>query len=148
MSSNRFPWRVDRTLRRAGWHPGRQVDTAAWRSALDIDMHPAADRFLAEFGGLVLDLHGSGRTAAKEPFELDPALCDGEEDRFLGWSRHIGRSLYPLGELDHGRFFLGIDEQSVLYLVIDWLAVFGTGDAGLIALCQGTKPTPVEEQDE
>ena len=147
MSSNRFPWRVDRALRRAGWHPGRQVGTAVWRSALDLDMHPAAERFLAEFGGLVLDLYGPGRTAAKEPFELDPALCAGEEGRFLDWSRLTGRSLYPLGELDHGRFFLGIDERSMLYLVIDWLAVFGAGDAGLIALCQGAKATPVQEQD-
>ncbi len=52
---------------------------------------------------------------------------------------------YPLGELHHGRFFLGIHERSMLYLVVDWLAVFGTGDAGLIALCQATKATPVAE---
>jgi hypothetical protein len=112
-------------------------------------MHPAAERFLTEFGGLVVDNHGFGRTAAKEPFELDPGLCDGEEGRFLGWSRRIGRSLYPLGELDHGRFFLGIDEQSELYLVVDWLAVFGAGDAGLIALCQGTmaRELPVAAAD-
>ena len=103
-------------------------------------MHPAAERFLAEFGGLVVDIHGLGRTAAKEPFELDPELCQGEEGRFRDWSEFIGRSIFPLGELDHGRFFLGIDEDSVIYLVIDWLASFGPDDAGLIALCQGTAP--------
>jgi len=140
--ADRFPRGVDRALRKAGWSPGRQVDTTQWRDAIDgIDMHPAAEAFLAEFGGLLVDVHGIGRTAAKEPFELDPELCAGEEGRFREWSEFLGRSLYPLGELDHGRFFLGIDESGTLYLVIDWLAVFdGSADAGLIALCQGTMP--------
>ena len=137
----RFPRGVRRVLRSAGWAPGRQVDTAPWRAGIQgIDMHPAAETFLAEFGGLVVDVHGVGRTSAKEPFELDPGLCQGEEGRFLGWSEFLGRSLYPLGELDRGRFFLGIDEHAMIYLVIDWLASFAPGDAGLIALCQGTAP--------
>lgn len=103
-----------------------------------MDMHPVAERFLAEFGGLVVDNHGFGRTAAKEPFELDPDRCEGEEGRFLDWSQTLSRSIYPVGELDEGRFFLGIDEQSELYLVTDWVGSFGVGDAGLIALCRGT----------
>ncbi|MEU8819266.1 SUKH-3 domain-containing protein [Actinoplanes sp. NPDC048796] len=145
---DRFPRGVDRALRRAGWFPGRRVDTTPWRDAVDgITMHPAARAFLAEFGGLAVDVHGFGRTAAKEPFEVDPALCAGEEDRFREWSEILGRSLYPLGELDHGRFFLGIDDRGSLYLVVDWLAVFdGPADAGLIALCRGVMPRPVRQQ--
>lgn len=34
-------------------------------------MHRAAEVFLDECGGLVVDLHGPGRTAARTPFELD-----------------------------------------------------------------------------
>ncbi len=123
------------------------MDTTPWQQSIDgIEMHPAAERFLAEFGGLVVDLHGPGRTAAKEPFELDPELCEGEEGRFRDWSEVIGRSIYPLGELDHGRYFLGIDTEGVLYLVIDWLASFGPGDAGLIALCEGTTPQQIPDR--
>jgi hypothetical protein len=108
---------VERVLRSAGWYPGRTVDTARWRVELDgIDMHP---------------------------FELDPSLCEGEEGRFQEWGEVIGRSLYPLGELDHGRFFLGIDDAGVIYLVETWLASFGRGDDGLIALCEGVAPSEI-----
>lgn len=34
----------------------------------------------------------------------------------------------------------GIDEHAMIYLVVDWLASFATGNAGLITLCQGTAP--------
>ncbi len=123
------------------------MDTTPWRQSIDgIEMHSAAERFLAEFGGLVVDLRGPGRTAAKEPFELDPELCEGEEERFREWSAVLGRSLYPLGELDQGRYFLGIDTEGVLYLVIDWLGSFGPGDAGLIALCEGTMPQQIPDR--
>jgi hypothetical protein len=136
----RFPRRVEHDLRAAGWYPGRRVDTGRWRAGIDgVEMHPAAERFLTEFGGLEVDIRGPGRSAAREPFELDPALCEGEEGRFRGWSATLGRSLYPLGELDEGRFFLGIDPEAELWLVVDWLGSFGVGDAGLIALCAGTK---------
>src|SRR5262245_5957581 len=78
-----------------------------------LDMHPAAEVFLGEFGGLLVDVHGPGRTAARTPFELDPSLCAGEEDRFRDWGVEIGASLYPLGELDHGRYFLGMDDRGL-----------------------------------
>ncbi len=59
--------------------------------------------FLREFGGLHIRIGGPGVTRAKEPFELDPSLCEGEEGRFIGWSRCIGCELFPVGELDGGR---------------------------------------------
>jgi SUKH-3 immunity protein of toxin-antitoxin system len=142
--AGRFPGLVERALRRAGWFPGRRVETARWRAMLvGPDMHPAAEVFLGEFGGLLVDVHGSGRTAARTRFELDPSLCAGEEDRFRDWGVEIGRSLYPLGELDHGRYFLGMDDRGLIYLVETWLASFGADDQGLIALCEGTMPTKV-----
>ncbi|RGC67841.1 hypothetical protein C5N14_16665 [Micromonospora sp. MW-13] len=138
----RFPPDVERALQRAGWFLERQVETSRWRAELiGLDMHPAAEAFLGEFGGLVVDAQGPGRTAARTPFELNPSLCVGEEDRFLAWGDETGRSLYPLGELDQGRFFLGMDDRGVILLVETWVAAFGPGDQGLIALCEGTMPT-------
>ncbi|WP_082801189.1 SUKH-3 domain-containing protein [Herbidospora cretacea] len=54
---------TERILARAGWKPGRQVDTSAWLSRLEADgfvMHDAAERFLREFGGLVVPHGGPG----------------------------------------------------------------------------------------
>lgn len=61
----------------------------------------------------------------REPFELNPALALGEGDRFSEWTDCLGRRLFPLGELDHGRCFLGIDERSEVYAVETWVASFG-----------------------
>ncbi|WP_425579163.1 SUKH-3 domain-containing protein [Streptomyces lannensis] len=106
---------VDEVLEASGWTPGRRVETACWRSMFEAVgcMHDAADAFLQEFGGLTVNVSGPGISCARTPFALDPELTWGEGDRFVEWGEAIGRHLYPLGELDHGRFFLGIDEAGV-----------------------------------
>jgi hypothetical protein len=104
-------------------------------------MHAAAEAFLSEFGGLVVEHGGIGITMARSPFALDPGLCDGEEDRFADWSRTTGRAVFPLGELEHGRFFLGIDESGEVYLVETWLASFGRMPEALANLVRGVRPT-------
>jgi hypothetical protein len=144
-----FSQEVRGVLLDAGWHPARQVDVTAWRGPLatgGLAMHPAAERFLAEFGGLTFDLHGPGISAARVPFELDPLLCLGEEDRFAEWSAVVHRSLFPLGELDEGRFFLGIDETSEVYLVVDWLATYGPARLAMDRLILGTAPETLWEE--
>lgn len=150
--ADRFPRGVDRRLRKSGWFPGRRVDTTPWRGLVPgVEMPPAVEAFLAEFGGLTVDVHGLswGKTAAKEPFELDPELCEGEDDRFQEWGEFLGRTLFPIGELDHGRFFLGMDEGGAIYLVTDWLGRFddGPADAALTALCQGTMAQQLSPDD-
>ncbi|GGU67709.1 SUKH-3 domain-containing protein [Lentzea flava] len=144
--TSRFTRETEKTLRGAGWYPGRTVDTAVWRVPLEESgfvFPEAAERFLAEFGGLSVDHGGPGLTRAKEPFEFDPLLALGEDDRFGEWGASVGRVIAPLGELDRGRFFLGIDENSVIYLVADWLASFGAGDEGLEHLVLGVMPERV-----
>lgn len=74
---------------------------------------------------------GSGITCAKTPFNFDPDNLTGEEDRFADRSHTIGRAVFPLGELDEGGFFLGIDENSEIYLVETWLATFGDAQDAL-----------------
>ncbi|UWW91840.1 SUKH-3 domain-containing protein [Streptomyces murinus] len=135
-------------LRDAGWRAGRQMDTSSWVAALGVAgvvAHDAARAFLAEFGGLVVDISGPGVNRAREPFELDPLLCSGEEDRFLEWGEEIGKSLFPIGVLDMGRYFLGIDEQSEIYLIETWVASFGRMPQAMDNLISGVRPTVIGE---
>lgn len=108
-------------------------------------MHEAAERFLSEFGGLKVDVHGPGISVAREPFEFDPMLADGEDDRFSEWGEEIGKTLSPIGVLDHGRFCLGIAESGEVYLVADWLASFGGVSEALGRLILGIKADIIQE---
>ncbi|MFJ6984230.1 MULTISPECIES: SUKH-3 domain-containing protein [unclassified Streptomyces] len=141
---------IERSLSAAGWRPGRDVDTGEWRRRLeasgDVTMHDAARRFLAEFGGLSFPHAGTGVSMARQPFVLDPLLCLGEEDRFAEWGEEAEASIFPVGEFDEGRGgFLGIDEQGVLYQVVDSLSRFAEGRAGLECLILGIAPEPLFE---
>lgn len=130
-------------LARAGWFPGRSVDVDRWTELLrdeGIEMHGAADAFLREFGGLVVDRSGQGLSRAIEPFTLDPATCVGEGDRFLDWSEELDRRIVPVGELDRGRFLLGLDERSELYSVESYVATFGRMPRALERLAGGVMP--------
>ncbi|MGC9542306.1 SUKH-3 domain-containing protein [Streptomyces sp. UG1] len=144
----RFSAETEEVLRSAGWREGRHVQTAEWREQFEqrgIIMHDAAEKFLAEFGGISVDVSAPGISRAREPFELDPSLAYGEEDRFSEWGEEVGASLFPIGELDQGRFFLAIDEKSAIYLVADWLAHFGEMPAALDNLVLGVAPEIVIE---
>jgi hypothetical protein len=70
-------------------------------------------------------------------------LCLGEGDRFLAWSEEINKALFPVGELDGGRFFLGIDELSELYIVETWIASFGRMPDALNNLIRGVQPVEI-----
>ncbi len=109
-------------------------------------MHDAADAFLEEFGGLTVSISGPGINRARESFELDPELAWGEDDRFSEWSDSIGKRLFPLGELDHGRFFLGIDEDSEVYVVETWVAGFGSMPQALENLILGVAPLRIDDE--
>lgn len=134
---------VEEALSRAGWVADREVDISAWCSRLEetgIQLHDAFKAFIREFGGLAFDARGEGVDRAREQFQLDPTLAVGEEDRFSEWSELTGTSIVPIGELDHGRYFLGIDDLGKIYLVADWLAAFGVGPEGLERLILGRQP--------
>lgn len=140
-----------KVLEASGWTPERQVDTDRWRSmfeAVGLAMHDAAEAFLQEFGGLTVNVSGPGISCARTPFELDPELAWGEDDRFAEWGESIGHRLFPLGELDHGRFFLGIDEVGVIYLVETWVASFGPMPQAVEHLVLGVAPRRIDEEYE
>ncbi|QDN74690.1 hypothetical protein FNV64_02265 [Streptomyces sp. S1A1-7] len=143
-----FPDQVDRVLREAGWTPGRRVDAEPWLAAFEAEglhRHPVVSDFLAEFGGLAVNISGPGINRAREPFEFDPMLCLGEGDRFLEWGEEIGKSVFPIGVHDEGRFFLGIDEYSELYLVETWVASFGRMPEAMSNLILGVQPSVVND---
>jgi hypothetical protein len=136
---------TERVLRDAGWTPGRRVDTGELRRRLEqfgFVVSEAAERFLSEFGGPVFDISGPGISRARESFEFDPLLNEGEDDRFTEWSETIGEPLTPIGELDQ-RYSLGISESGEIYLVAEWLASFGSGRQALENLMLGVRAREV-----
>ncbi|HUQ59163.1 SUKH-3 domain-containing protein [Lentzea sp.] len=145
MPGGRFSSPVERDLRAAGWHPGRAVDVTGWRQLLEagdeLRMHRAAAEFLAEFGGLNVEIDGPGLTAAREPFELDPELCVGEEDRFAEWGADLGCSLFPLGGSIGGVSAWGSPRWGEIFLVEAGVGSFGIGDAALENLVLGVMPS-------
>ncbi|MGW2044480.1 SUKH-3 domain-containing protein [Streptomyces sp. NPDC001858] len=135
----RFSSEAEDVLRRSGWFPGRRADIQSWKELLPgLSWHAAAEGFLAEFGGLSVDVSGPGVSCAREPFEIDPELAVGEEDRFEDLSERFGRRFLPLGEVGT-EFFLGIDEDGVLYLLAAWAFRLGPSDEALENLIRGVK---------
>ncbi|WP_416979057.1 SUKH-3 domain-containing protein [Streptomyces sp. T028] len=136
----RFTTEVERVLRLSGWFPGRRTDLRAWQEQLSgFTWHPAAERFLTEFGGVSVDVSGPGVDVAREPFDIDPGLAVGEEEAFQELSERFGRSFFPLGEIGQGEFFLALDEDGVLYLLAAWAFRLGPADQGLENLVTGVK---------
>lgn len=134
----------------AGWRPRRSVDVEAWRShfeAAGCVMSPAAEIFLSRFGGLDIRISGAGLDRAREPFDLEPMLCDGEEDRFIEWGQLIGRGLFPIGAFAGLRYFLGIDENAAVYLIETDVRSFGRMPDAMDAMVQGRMPLTVEVTD-
>jgi hypothetical protein len=138
---------VEETLRAAGWWPGRSVPVQPWREMLEatglVRMHEAAELFLSEFGGLDVQISGPGINVAKTPFHFDPEQVAGEEDRFADWNVTLGRDIFPIGELDQGRFFLGVDKDGEIHLVETWVATFGRAQEALEKLILGVAPRRV-----
>ena len=131
----------------AGWRPRRSVDVDAWRThfeAAGCVMSPAAEEFLSRFGGLDVRISGPGRERAREPFDLEPMLCDGEEDRFVELSRSMERDLFPIGVFGGLRYFLGIDEHAEIYLIETEVRSFGRMPEAMDAIVQGRMPVRVE----
>lgn len=135
-------------LEEAGWTPDRHVDISAWVAQWEkarITAHDTAQRFLREFGGLSIDISGPGISVARAPFKLDPSECIGEDDRYLEWSEELDRSIFPIGILDMGRFYLGIDEYNEIYLIEMWVGSYGRMPEAMDNLITGVRPTVIRE---
>jgi hypothetical protein len=149
----RFPAEVAAALKRAGWHPGRNVLIQAEDWADELAAHvspegyrhsvfPAAVEAWAEFGGIVVDLDGPGRQVARTPFVVDP-LRGLHQPRTLG---DLGRALEvpvaPLGEEGDGRALLAVDALGRVYSLDhtgEWF-LGETVDQALTTLIMGAMP--------
>jgi hypothetical protein len=144
---------TEATLRSAGWTPTRceHAKVQRWRAALEqpggFVMSHAAARVLAEFGGLRAEARGPGIECARGSFDLNPLLAEGEEDRFAAFAAFVEGPMFPLGELDGGHAFLGIDTTGAVFLVEGWLARLGDDIyAALDATLEGRKSIVVAER--
>ncbi|WP_078594102.1 SUKH-3 domain-containing protein [Streptomyces sp. NRRL S-920] len=103
---------TEQILRKAGWHPGREVSTEEWRRALlgrgGIDMSAAARGFLAEFGGLVV-AGDAGR------FRIDPLTADWDDKVFDVPGEGSPAYLYPVGATDRGDG-VGVAPSGAVYI--------------------------------
>ncbi|MCX5396889.1 SUKH-3 domain-containing protein [Streptomyces sp. NBC_00102] len=139
---------VESVLRRSGWFPGRTVGIEGYKEELSgFTWHEAAEKFLGEFGGISVDVHGAGQSVAREPFEIDPELAIGEEGRFEELSQKFQRKFFPVGEIGRGEFFIAIDEEAVLYLVGVWAFRLGVCTEGLTSMIRGVKAVKLEIPD-
>lgn len=130
-------------LRRAGWEESRRISVDGWRAVLEEEgfgLNDAAEQFLAEFGGISVPDGGPGQTMYRASFAFDPTLCLGEEDRFAEWSEVLGSVISPIGELEEGRFFLGMDSRGTIYVIADRLGRLGAQESALDALALGRAP--------
>ncbi|MGW5353621.1 SUKH-3 domain-containing protein [Streptomyces sp. NPDC004031] len=140
----RFSREVHEVLTRAGWFPARQAEVDLSGEGLSgFAWHQAARLFLAEFGGISVEIEGPGVNVAREPFLFDPEVAVGEEDRFEVASERFGRALCPVGEIGRGEFFLAIDEDAVMYLLARDAFSLGPVDEALEKLVLGVKATRV-----
>lgn len=136
---------VEEVLRSFGWFPGRIVShlVAKWREQLEItdklEMFAAAERTLSEFGGLIVNQEGPGKTCTRESFRLIPTLALHEGDRFAEFSDYLKMKLYPLGDACGGLGFLAIGESGEVFLLMQDIQLLGKNiDEALEHLILGT----------
>ncbi|MFI7319367.1 SUKH-3 domain-containing protein [Streptomyces venezuelae] len=143
-SHGRWSDESDGVLRAAGWCPGRSVATAEWERVLHehggFEMHEAARRFLAEFGGLASVERGPGRTMARMGSRLDPLAAEWDDEVFDVLSEEAGAYLYPVGEADRRSTYLGIAPDGKVYAGMDSVSLLAdTGDEALEKLIEGIR---------
>ncbi|MDN3024790.1 SUKH-3 domain-containing protein [Streptomyces sp. S.PB5] len=123
----RWPEETDRVLRAAGWYPGRSVPTATWESVLllhgEFEIHEAARRFLAEFGGVGVPFREPWDSMPWGEFRLDPLMALWDDEIFDDLSEQAGTYLYPVGMVDRRNQYLGIAETGEVYVGMDSVAL-------------------------
>ncbi|MGC4986090.1 SUKH-3 domain-containing protein [Streptomyces sp. DT193] len=143
-NTSRWSAATDRVLRGVGWYPGRSVPTGEWESTLrergGFEMHESARRFLAEFGGLVSNERGPGKTMARMGFRLDPTVAEWDAEIFDVLREEAGVDLYPIGESDRRNSYLGMAPNGAVYVGMDSVTLLAeTADRALEKLAEGIR---------
>jgi hypothetical protein len=77
---------------------------------------------------------------ARQPFRIDPTVAEYEEEMFADYGEEIGKSLYPVGDINQGSSYLAIDEDGAIYCFMDNLAKLGqTPEEALDSLVEGVQ---------
>lgn len=107
---------VEDTCARAGWFPGRSVDTTRWEMHIKSEGFqalPTVKVFLQEFGGL--SFSGMPGKFARHRYILNPLYVEELIAEASTLATKTGYQLNPIGEVD-GIAFLFMDERSRFYL--------------------------------
>ncbi len=104
-------------------------------------MHDAAEEFLRQFGGLAWPTRELGEHLASYSFNLDPLTAVFENDRFDEASAVVGETLYPVGEVVNGHYFLGLGPSGTFYLVMNDVSRYGDNPWEVLGqLLLGSRP--------
>jgi hypothetical protein len=157
--SARFSPAVEAALDAAGWYPGRRLDEdtlAGIRRAVaryegpfggTAAYHPAVDRALEEFGGLVIGTDRPGDELNPRPFAIDPMSAARDMGAIVDAGRILGTGLYPLGVEGLDEAVLAMNHLGQVFAV-DPVGEWFLGDsldAALETLLNGRLPVRVTD---
>jgi hypothetical protein len=117
------------------------VPTATWESILrergGFEVHEAARRFLAEFGGLVTYGWPPDSILTRSAIRFDPLKAEWDSETFARLSKEAGTLLCPVGQADSGNSYLGIAADGAVYLAKEHAELLAAGvDQALDRLVQ------------
>jgi hypothetical protein len=102
-------------LRDGGWYENRNVtDNLSLSSQLNL--FPAAQCILAEFGGLCFGSSGAGIECAKSKLQIDSFIEIWTVPELQKFACLLKTELIPIGELDDGDEYLIVDEKGRIYV--------------------------------
>ena len=132
---------TEKSLKNAGWFPGRRVDTSGYKRVLSDNenpLHECAQQFLSEFGGLHVQTPKKG-----QDFQIDPALATKnyhiDAEGLSDYNSSVGTPLCCIGVASRALMLLLMDRTGRVFAVIDDL-IFLAGHsprAALELLCSG-----------
>jgi hypothetical protein len=98
-------------------------------------MHPAAEAFVREFGGLTVHMRGPGHTRARSGFDIYP-----EWDDWFGGYAWVDGPLFPVGAAEDSGAYIALSESGRVYVLRDrddMLLVGRTPDEAIINFIEG-----------
>ncbi|MGW7257024.1 SUKH-3 domain-containing protein [Streptomyces sp. NPDC054834] len=138
-AGRRRPAETDRVLRAGGWFPGRSVPTTTWEGILsetdEYEIHDAARRFLAEFGGVGVPYPAPHGAMPWMEFRLDPLLAMWDAEIIDDLGEQAGVGLYPIGMVDRRNQYLAMADDGAVYVGMDNVSLLApTPDEALVKL--------------
>lgn len=125
MQTDLLPSKVEVSLLKAGWTPGRRAEllVSKWEIQFfqkgEFVLSPVAREVLLELGGLRFQQDGPGEEVALGSFYFDPTVAEGESDRFANFESTIGARLCPVGEAHDRYTYMAVAEDGRVMCLMD-----------------------------